>query len=400
MPMPNMQEPTSVLVVDFPSRGPMHSGFNGALLRIIRLAFPNATITTYAQAAHNAVLREETNDLEGLAWETRPPIYDGEKLLPAFKTNLQHLRAQLDGAKKARHTIEQAAADIKADLIVIVCPAPLVMGALRFAKLPKAVPIHHIFFGQIKAARERALRNPIWKTFTLRNDIRFGAMKTVRFIMLEKHLENAFHTYMGNTRYPVFTLDHPLPTVAAAPRHEALSKPVKCAFLGMAVPPKGFSGFVEIARKLASEDLEFHGLGHLGNNVDHLDLTPLTTRPTGDKLPQDIFVQKLLEMDCIVQPMSAAYANNASGTLLDAIAYEKPFFCLKNDVMDTLEDAHGPIGYAASDLDDLAQAVQDFADGKYVDAQAVWLENQRAVKKARSLETLAAKYRDYILGGE
>ncbi|MEO0341291.1 MAG: sulfatase-like hydrolase/transferase, partial [Bacteroidota bacterium] len=96
--------------------------------------------------------------------------------------------------------------------------------------------------------------------------------------------------------------------------------------------------------------------------------------------PQDIFVQKLLEMDCIVQPMSAAYANNASGTLLDAIAYEKPFFCYLGlwrphtpytapkrffELYEESTLAYPP-GFMENDLEDVPQMGRDLVDSLHL----------------------------------
>lgn len=388
--------PSSILVIDHPSRGGMHAAFNACYLRILRFAYPGARITMCAHASHNEELKKETAGVENIAWRERRDLYENGSIVPPFKSNLQRLKAMLVGAQRANAAIKDGVADTKADLVIIICPAPFTVGALRFLNIPKHIPVHLVLFGQIKAAKQATLRNPLWRILTFRNEIRIGARKNVSFICLEEHVEASLHDYVGHRRSKTYHLEHPIPQPAVPLIDGGGQKPIKFGFLGMAVPVKGFPDFVQAAHDLRSGDIEFHAIGHTVGGLGALDLSALATQPSRDKVPQEAFIAMLQSMDAIVQPLSAAYADYSSGTILDAVAYEKPLFALNNSLMASLQRRGMPIGHMAPDLTALKQAMRDFADGKMQEEARQWRKHQQAFKAERALPALAEKYRRYI----
>jgi glycosyltransferase involved in cell wall biosynthesis len=395
--------PSSILVIDHPSRGGMHAAFNACYLRILRHAYPQARLTICAHASHNEELQKEISDLDNTAWLERRDLYDNGGIVPPFRSHLQRLKAVLVGAHRSNVGIKDAAKRSDADLIIVICPAPLTVGALRFLKLPKPAPIHLVLFGQLKTAKKDAQRHAIWAALSFKNEIRLGARKTVTFICLEKHVESALHAYMGHDKTRTYHLEHPIPQPLAPlpkaqPREDTRS-PTKFGFLGMAVPVKGFPDFVAAAHALRGPDVEFHAIGHSVGGLEGLNLSALKTPPGRDKVPQDAFIAGLQAMDAIVQPLSAAYADYSSGTILDAVAYEKPLFALTNSLMDWLEQRGMPIGHMAPDMDGLIAAMRAFADGKMRKEAKQWRKNQQAFKAERALPALAEKYKRYIEAG-
>lgn len=388
--------PSSILVIDHPSRGGMHAAFNACYIRILRFAYPDALITVCAHKTHNEELKRETSDLNNIAWRERPDLYANGSILPPFRSNLQRLKAMLVGAQRANAAIKDGVADTQTELVIVICPAPLTVGALRFLKTPKTVPIHLVLFGQLKTAKKESARNLLWRMLSFKHEIRLGARKNVSFICLEEHVETSLHDYVGHQRSRTYHLEHPIPQPAAPPRQRDMQKPVKFGFLGMAVPVKGFPGFVQVAHDLANPAMEFHAIGHTVGGLGALDLSALTTQPSRDKVPQEAFTAMLQSMDAIVQPLSAAYADYSSGTILDAVAYEKPLFTLQNSLMASLERRGMPIGFMAPDLETLTHAMRSFADGKMREEAKQWRENQKAFKAERALPALAEKYRRYI----
>ncbi|MEO0411870.1 MAG: hypothetical protein AAF221_08545 [Pseudomonadota bacterium] len=280
----------------------------------------------------------------------------------------------------------------------MIAPPPLIVGATRLAAIPRETLVHHVVFHQLKTAKQDTRRNPLWKAFSFRNEVRFSKRDTVSFVLLEEYIKSSFDAYFSDLKPNSFFLPHPIAKasedIVLAPK----SKPVKVGFVGQARPEKGFLEFLAMAEALSSPDIEFHVIGHLLDAVHDFDLSSLATKPTAAKIPQAQFAAALASVDCIVQPLSAAYGEYSSGTILDAVAYEKPLFCFENRIMQSQAERGQPIGFMANTLDALIDAVRDFALRQDEDQVNAWRRNMQLMKEERSTQSLAALYRRYVTG--
>lgn len=393
---PASSQISNILFIDFPSRGAMHAAFNASFLGALHLAFPNAQITVCAHQPHNEALEQEASHIPNLQFIERPALYEGERTRPLYNSNLQHFFGLTKGALKARKTIAHAVKRTRADLVITIAPPPFIIAAMRFASIPRQTLVHHVLFHQLKTAKQDNRRNPLWKVFSFKNEVRVNNADTVSFVLLEDYIKASFDDFFADIKPNSFLLPHPIAKPATFSSKPSISAPVKVGFVGQARAEKGFAEFLQMADALASPDIEFHVIGHLHDAEHSFDFSSLKTAPTAAKVPQSEFANALANVDCIVQPLSPAYGEYSSGTILDAVAYEKPLFCFENKIMRSQTDKGQPIGFLGETLEELMEAVRAFAAGQNQHETDIWRKNMRLLNEQRSSPSLARIYRDYV----
>src|SRR5262249_53301091 len=127
----------------------------------------------------------------------------------------------------------------------------------------------------------------------------------------------------------VETLDHPLPPNEAGTNSNGFTPPIRFGFLGLANEQKGFGVFLQLAKEMATkyqDQVEFHVVGRLpAEGNPPLELDVLATRPGMIRMSRADFIQGVKRLHFIIFPHHPGhYDLSPSGTLLDAIAWEKP----------------------------------------------------------------------------
>ena len=146
-------------------------------------------------------------------------------------------------------------------------------------------------------------------------------------------MENWIRDTIGKTvpnLLPNFAvIPHPIPLAIGINVKEPLELPVRVGFLGLATPQKGFAHFVDLAtdeRWQNQNSVEFDLIGRLHPDMATDKLAPLFGR--GDlskRIDRSEYVSRLERCHLVFTYLDRShYAYAASGSLLDAIAYQKP----------------------------------------------------------------------------
>jgi hypothetical protein len=197
----------------------------------------------------------------------------------------------------------------------------------------------------------------------------------------------------------VETLDHPLPPNEAGSNSHDFNTPIRFGFLGLANEQKGFVVFLQLAKEMATkyqDQVEFHAIGRLpaeGNST--LELDALATKPGLRRMSRVDFIQSLKQLDFIIFPHHAGhYDLSPSGTLLDAIAWEKPLVARRLPIFENMLKNHGDIGYLFGNDMELKEVVEHIVqnfDKLHYHRQVL---NLRKARASRTPEALAASYRE------
>ena len=194
-------------------------------------------------------------------------------------------------------------------------------------------------------------------------------------------------------------LDHPLPPNEESVNTNGLDTPIHFGFLGLASASKGFPLFVQLAKAITAkyqDRAEFHAIGRLareGNST--LELDALATRPGVARLSRMDFIEGLKKLHFIMFPHAEGrYSLSASGTMLDALAWEKPLIARRIPLFENMFRTHGDIGYLFHDdteLKDIVEHLVQRVDKSHYDRQVL---NLRRARSSRTPTALAESYRE------
>ena len=196
----------------------------------------------------------------------------------------------------------------------------------------------------------------------------------IRYIVLAPHILNQLSNYI-DTDYLAFHYV-PHPAVFRKPQslpYHSPSKKLKCAIFGYGNPPTLF----DLNRKLAQlwqspayqkENLRLHDL------ANHLEIRMISSNHQGTeafswvKTPIKERSLSRLEMEELIQDIdlllilyeSHRYQLSCSGSIIEALSYQKPIFFLDNPCIRSFTTTDQPIGQSFSTIQELALGLLNY----------------------------------------
>jgi len=145
------------------------------------------------------------------------------------------------------------------------------------------------------------------------------------------------------------------------------------------------------------DQVEFHAIGRLPveGNPTTLELDGLATKPGVRRMSRVNFIHGVKQLDFIIFPHHAGhYDLSPSGTLLDAIAWEKPLVARSLPIFENIVKKHGDIGYlfrSDMELREVVEHIIQKRDKLHYHRQVL---NIRKARASRTPKALAASYRE------
>jgi hypothetical protein len=131
-----------------------------------------------------------------------------------------------------------------------------------------------------------------------------------------------------------------------------------------------------------------------------LEMSALATKPRMTRMSRVDFIQGVKPLHFIIFPNDAGrYDLSASGTLLDAVAWEKPLIARSIPIFDNMFKKHGDIGYLFNNDTELSEIVEEIVkrrDKSHYDRQVL---NLRKARVSRVPKALAPSYRAISMEG-
>jgi glycosyltransferase involved in cell wall biosynthesis len=176
-----------------------------------------------------------------------------------------------------------------------------------------------------------------------------------------------------------------------------LSQPVTIGYLGLVTQLKGFPVFQAIAqamKKRLGKKVSFVAIGHTKGRPLMKDLDCLDVLPKTSSLSHEEFTRLAASCHFICLPFSAAlYALSPSGTLLDAVALQKPVIALDVAITRDLFARYGDIGYLCSTPEEICQTIDQIV--KNVDCEH-YRRQQTAIATACHARQPAELAKSYV----
>jgi glycosyltransferase involved in cell wall biosynthesis len=372
-------------------RGETHVCFNAALLEVLREAFPQEELAFFGASSHIAALQKQVGPrtLSSVAWT--PVVLPGQQQrgLDALRT-IKFIQRLLDTLNRDERK-DLVLTNIKPSILLAL---KVLEGMARKRRIGVQVVIH----GQIGGINGRRSRHPIRRLRGMRTALQLFGRGNIRYLVLEKGIRDALLKSIPSLAEQVDILDHPLPPNEGERATIPLSLPIRFGFVGLANQNKGFPVFVRLASQMTEryrDQVEFHAVGRLQNDrLRSGELEALATKPAVRRLDRDSFLRGIRHLHFVVLPLQPEYYESvASGSLLDAIAFEKPIIATNIPLFANLFEEFGQFGYLYDAESDLRNAVEnillDIDQERYIEQ----VRNIRKVKAARTPQSLAEVYR-------
>jgi hypothetical protein len=369
-----------------------HAPFNAGLLATIRAAFPDEELFFFGAGAHIEELKQQlgVSLSASISWiEIVPPgpergyfgrlLSEITILRKLFRTFPQNSRGQL--------------------LLASACPSTIV--ALKLVKhLQFDIKAQVVLHGGLTGILGRRYRRPILRFQEMRTALTLFGNSNIQYLVLEDCIRDALLKNVPSLSGKVETLEHPLPPNEAASTSTDFNTPIRFGFLGLANEQKGFVGFLQLAKEMAAkypDQVEFHAIGRLPADEENStpELDALATKPGVRRMSRADFIEGVKRLHFIIfSHHPGHYDLSPSGTLLDAIAWEKPLVARSLPIFEDMLTKHGDIGYLFRNDMELREIVEHIIqklDNLHYYRQVL---NIRKARTSRAPKALAVSYRE------
>lgn len=387
-----------ITLIEAFNRGGAHSPLNAALLEMAALAYPDEPIAFLADERHASVTL---------------PLMRSD-----LKTRVRFVRIELPPerepfCRRIRHDVRNMAAAFRhvgpspgrpGNHLVLCDLAPSTLYALRWWiwRFPQAYRKIHVLLhsNAMDLAGWRA-SNPFHRIKQLRSAMLNIDCRTIAFTVLERAIVPELSPYVGRLSNPLSALPHPIPLAEA---QRALppappAPPLRIGFIGAATKERNFDRFVDLARRVrdrAPGAASFHAFGWRPRNEPEIDVSPLDTAPSPERLDRETYLAGVAGLHLICMPfVGTRFRLAASGAFLDAVAAGKPIIAVSTPTLEDLARSVGDIGYLCPDPESLADELVRLATAPF--DQARYDEQVRAMarlRRQRSPDYLTKIYRD------
>lgn len=302
----------SILVMEPRWDGATHMPGNLGMLRLIKEAYPAATLT-FVGGAHQIEVMKSVAPADLL------PLIDFVSWVP--HEDKDPLPNAVWGA---RNRLNQLPSQVlkSADLIVLTSCTATMLSALSWMGFAnKSCAVLHGNAGELAGWRAT---NPLRRTLDLTSALKRFCKKGGRAIVIEERILSNMRQQYAWLAKSLYCLPHPLLPEEAreSDGSVALSLPIRIGFAGLATVAKGFPEFLELAIELHRRHpgkFDFRAIGMLHQECAKFDQSVLSV-PAAKGLPRQEFVKALCDLHYIFAwHKDEYYGNAASGIVYDAV---------------------------------------------------------------------------------
>jgi len=371
--------------------GSEHVGFNAGMLEVVLSAFPHERLGFFGEPSHIKLVREQMGSLMAgkVSWT---PVQIPDRQAPY----LQRVRLE---KKIFSDVFADLAASTDLVLLLTVTPATLLAFNLSRRQLRKEIPVQGVMHGILSGIGTKRSLHPLRRGEDIRTAMTVWGRRNYQYLVLEDSIKDTLLQYLPFLSGKVEVLEHPLSPNETASEGIALEPPIRFGFLGLANQQKGFPRFAKLASEMIDKYpglAEFHALGM---DVEPAEPGPyieaLAKKPARQHLERNAYVAGVKQLHYTVFPyQSEHYALCASGTLVDALACEKPIIASRIPLFENMFRKHGNVGFLFESQRELKQIVESIATkGVEPSLYAEQILNIRQARAARAPTVLAETYR-------
>jgi glycosyltransferase involved in cell wall biosynthesis len=249
--------------------------------------------------------------------------------------------------------------------------------------------------GDISGKRSK---HPVRRLKDMRSAVTLSCSRNIQYIALELDVKEAIINKIPSLKQNLEVIEHPIPPNEEMLHSIELNLPVKFGFLGRVQEVRGFPVFLNLASEMVKEyqdRVEFHVVGRCTEKNFSYTTDALATKPSSERLERHKFIEMAKKLHFIIFPLSPQfYQLTASGSLMDAVAWEKPIIAGNIPMLTRLFRNYGDIGYIFHDELELYETVKciiEKCDNRHYELQ---INNMKKVREGRSANVLGKAYRE------
>ena len=381
------------LVFESIAWGMEHVSYNAALLKTIRLAFPNESISFYGEDAHLGLVRKQ-GDKEfaaSIAWR--------KMVLPPRQSGFYgRLRSDFRNVKFLLNELNE---NPRQDILVITGNASILWALKHYVRTihkdKKIQTIIHGDFSTLHRIPRRGLLNPFYYPGSLKIALKRTGYESLQHIVLEKAVRDAIVENMPFLRDNVFVLELPVPIDDHRIEITDSTPPFHFGFLGRATEQKGFSTYLAVASEILQRfpgKAKFHLVGRISDRQKRTirsKLGFLDETPGMERMSRNEYLKRLMKLHFVCLFYNQYYRDCASGVFLDSIASGKPIIATKLPIFTNIQKRFGDIGYLCLS-NEITETISHIIQTNDTDRYKRQVFNIEQVKASRTPEALAPKY--------
>lgn len=374
-----------ILFYELTQYGVSHVPFTRAFVQMAAHAFPDETLTIYAQPSHLTAAFGEVDPVLAkrlTCLPYHPPTSHPKSFWMQIRNDLRFLRKTYGPVRAQRPQV-----------VFLTGEPRHIWAAKLFRMMTPGFRCHLVLHGDIHSISKPRPRNPLLRWTDYTTSLGRANHPDVRFLALETHIRTNIDASLPGTAPFVDVIHHPCMPAAfdwqtSNPALDAL----RFGLLGIAGKSKGLDVFARLALRSpegGKRRAMFRLVGKLQSSSEQLDLAGISGPLPFSRewLPRDIFDDELARLHYVVLPYNMDYYGfSASGVLLDVLRWRKPVIAFDTPVIRELTERFGDIGHICQTEDEMASAVADL------------LENFDNVRYERQRRNLDAAYRSRLPG--
>ena len=376
-----------------------HVPVNAGLLKIIRVAYPEAAIAFYAEETHLELVRaqltpQSSNSIDWISIANPKRQTSFFRRLPTDFRRVRELFKLIDD-------------DDTTQVVLFTFGNASVMWSLKFLtstvhrRRKSQVVLHGDFATLRYRTSMKRMINPIYHMGSFKTAVHFGCAKGTQYLVLEEAVRDAVVAKFPRLAGRFKVIDHPVSGNREQVSKHELSSPVKFGFLGRASEAKGFSHFLAVAKHINERfpgQAVFSLVGFLGPGQDRQtlpNLVYLDGNLSHEKLEWDEYAEQVKELHFVCLFYDKEYEFAASGVLADAIGLEKPIIASALPLFANVERKF-PHAIRFSADTDFAAPIEEILTSMDPASYERQVTAIRAVKQSRTPEALAVVYRNLV----
>lgn len=372
-----------ISVIDFYKFEDEHLAVNAAMLLIISTQFKTEAVHFYAENAHIENIKKywRSNGLEGNNVIFHPYTFRFKK---SGGTSLVVKRIANEIISLFRLACTKSVKQTNCLFFFSLSPVTTILfKSLLFKNIPTVITLHgEVDFIKLNNGFTRNILGRFVRiSFKLKR-------KKLFYVVLDEVVKTNLLAYDLLPKENVIAIPHPY-LFNSIIKNE-YNRPFKIAHLGVASAEKQSYYLFDVAEKCRKEILDNKiKMFLIGNNQTGIEHELIAGSTTKNMLSREMFESLVNSVHFSIFFYGNAYQLTSSGSVLDALNFEKPIIALKNDLFEALFKMAGNIGFLCDDVASIETIVKSVAEnGLSIETYRQMQKNMRQYKKDNSLEKI------------
>lgn len=378
--------------------GMNHVAVNVALLKMVRMIFPNKQILFYGERESISYIKKWDNQILNISFINIPYIKHN-KLTFIFREMLMFFQIiYLHWICKKKSS----------NLLFLLSISPFSQYLLElfkpifFRSINTLIILHELDWITAKRYSLHSIHG-----YFINKSINTKNRKNLKYLVLGEIIkENLIRINPQIKEDDFLWIDLPY-IYKSINKKDIISECIKFASIGFADIKRNVHKIFEIALNFSNEiylkKINFEIIGQIHPSVYKYANDMVLYSKTLNKVPQMVYEKKIREVDYALffrtdhgLENTFNYSLRASGALFDAIKFEKPIIAIRNDYFEYYFKRFGNIGYLCKDINEMTEIIQFIISQRTENDYQIQIANLKKAKDELSIDNIQLNLRKQL----